>query len=404
MRNVLLILTGIILLALLAWRIVMLVSQGLGGPSGRFGNPPVAVEVDSVRYASIQEIREFTGTVYPLYRYIVAPKVPGRIIELGKRIGDWVQRGEVVARMDDAEYQQAVREAEANLKIARATLAEAQSGLELATQELGRVRSLQEKGIASPSEFDAAATQYAAQQARLWLAQAQVEQREAALKSANIRLGYTLLTGAEPGFIGERFVDEGSLLAPNSPVASVIGIDTVIVRTTIIERDYGRVRVGQRADVEVDAFPGTWFSGNVSRIAPMLKETSRVAEMEVNVINDSRILKPGMFANVRVVLSEKDRVQIVPRQAIVQQDGEPGVFVVGYEESIARYIPIQMGIVTLGKTEVVSPALNGLIVTLGQHLLEDGSPVILPRGSEAGKPGLGGDQPPRTIVGKGAQP
>jgi len=116
MKKTLFAIIGVVLLAFLAWRIVMLVSKGSGDRSARFGRPPVAVEVDSVRYGPIREIRKFTGTVYPLYRYIVAPKVSGRIIELRKRIGDWVERGEVVARVDDAEYQQAVREAEANLR------------------------------------------------------------------------------------------------------------------------------------------------------------------------------------------------------------------------------------------------------------------------------------------------
>ena len=79
---------GIIFLVFLSWRIVMLVKTGSRGRSQQFGRPPVAVEVDSVRYAPIQEIRQFTGTVYPLYHYIIAPKVSGRIIELRKRIGD----------------------------------------------------------------------------------------------------------------------------------------------------------------------------------------------------------------------------------------------------------------------------------------------------------------------------
>ena len=102
-----------------------------------------------------------------------------------------MQRGEVIARIDDAEYQQAVLEAEANLKIAEAALAETQSQLELATQELERAQSLQEKGITSPAELDAALTNYDAQQSRLKLAQAQVEQREASLKSAKIRFFIT---------------------------------------------------------------------------------------------------------------------------------------------------------------------------------------------------------------------
>ena len=368
----------IIFLVFLTWRIFILVRERSVESSIGLSRPPVAVEVAPVRYAPIQEIREFTGTVYPLYQYIVAPKVSGRIIVINKRIGDWIRRGEVVARIDDAEYQQAVREAEANLKIANASLSESESQYELATQELERVKSLQGKGIASPSELDAATTSYNAQQSRLKLAQAQIEQREAALTSARIRLDYTVLSASEPGFVGERYIDEGSLLAPNAPVVSVIGIDTLIVRTTVIERDYGRIHVGQPAEIEVDAYPSKRFYGKVSRIAPMLQEASRVANMEVVVANDSLLIKPGMFTTVKVILDEKDSAQVVPSQSIVTRDGDYGVFVVGNDEAVARYIPVKIGIVSQNETEIISPQIDGLVVTLGQHLLADGSPVILP--------------------------
>ena len=374
-----LIIVGAIFLIVMIWRIIMLVTKDSGGNAGRSSRPPVAVEVDSVRYASIQQAESFTGTVSPLYQYIIAPKVSGRVIQIKKRIGDWLEKGEVLARIDDSEYQQAVREAEANLKIAQASLKEASSQLALANQELERVQSLQEKGIASPAELDAAQSNFTAQKSRLELANAQVEQREAALKTANIRLSYTVLVTTEPGFIGERYVDEGSLLAPNAPVVSVIGIDTVIVQTTVIERIYGRIQIGQSAEVEVDAFPTKRFYGIVSRIAPMLQEASRVAKMEVEVANDSLFLKPGMFTKLSVVLAQKDSAQVVPTQAVVSRAGENGVFVIPDSAAVASYIPVQVGITSPEKTEILSPRLQGLVVTLGQHLLEDGSPVILPK-------------------------
>jgi len=376
------IIVGAIFLVVLLWRIILLVTKDSGGGSNRFARPPVAVEVDSVRYAPIQETETFTGTVTPIYQYILAPKVSGRVVQIKKRIGDWVRKGEVVARIDDSEYQQAVREAEANLKIAQASLREATSQFALATQDLERVQSLQEKGIASPSELDAAQTNFTAQQSRLELATAQVEQREAALKSANIRLSYTVLAGTGPGFIGERYVDEGSLLAPNAPIVSVIGIDTVIVQTTVIERSYGRIRLGQLAEVGVDAYPAKRFYGAVARIAPMLQEASRVARMEIEVVNDSLLLKPGMFARVRVVLEQRDSTQVVPSQAVVSRGTENGLFVIGNYETVAKYFPVQVGIVSSEKTEILSPKIEGLVVTLGQHLLEDGSPVILPKAIE----------------------
>jgi len=368
----------VIFILILGWRIILLVTAGHKKSSGPTGRPPVAVEVDSVRYGSLQEVRQLTGTVYPLYQYIVAPKISGRIVEMRKRIGDWIKAGEVIARLDNAEYQQGVLEAEANLKIAEASLSEAQIQLQQARQEKERVESLNQKGIAAQAELDAAVSSYSAQRSRQQLAQAQVQQRKASLKSAKIRLGYTVLTADQAGFVGERYVDEGSLLAPNTPVISIIGINTVIVRTTIIERDYGHIQVGMPATVKVDAYPGYAFPGKVARIAPLLQETSRVAQAEVEVDNDPMLLKPGMFARVEVVTAEREKTQIVPSPAVVSRNGESGIFIVDSKNRVARYVSVTVGIVTPQYTEIIDPTLSSLVITLGQHLLDDGSPILLP--------------------------
>lgn len=390
MKKTVLIIIGVLFLGFLSWRIVNLVtSKSQTGGMRPGGRPPVAVQVAKPAYEPIQDIHVFTGSVFPMNQYVVAPKVSGRVIEIRKRIGDPVRKGEMIARIDDAEYQQAVLEAEANLKIAQASLTEIRGQAELVKQELERVHSLREKGISSTSELDTAVTNNTAQQARLKLAQAQVEQREAALTSARIRLGYTELTAPEPGLVGERFVDEGALLSPNSPVINVVGIDRVIVRTTIIERDYGQIKVGQEATVEVDAFANEHFTGIVSRIAPMLQEAARVAQMEVEVANSSHTLKPGMFTRVRVVLARNESAQVVPAAALVSSHGENGghgVYIVETNsEPSAKWMPVETGIVTPEKVEIVSPKLEGMVVTLGHHLLSDGSPVILPGDGDDGR-------------------
>ena len=281
----------------------------------------------------------------------------------------------------------ALREAEANLKIAEASVADARSQLDLARDQKERMESLRAKELASSAELDAAVSDFSAKESRYRLAEAQVEQREASLESSKIRLGYTRLTASRAGYIGERFVDEGALLAPNSAVASIIEIGSVIVRTTITERDYRLISAGQPTEVSVDAFASRIFSGRVSRIAPMLLEDSRVAQMEVEVPNDSLLLKPGMFARVRVMIASKVRAQIVPTKSIVTRDGETGIFMVPEGESVARYVPVKTGIATPDLTEILSPDLEGRAVTLGQHLLQDGSPVLLPKGSSGKAPG-----------------
>lgn len=382
-----------VIAAAVAVRIVLFVMKG-SGSGGRGGMPPVAVEVDSVRFGPIEEIREFTGSVFPYNQYVVAPKVSGRLVEIRKRIGDRVQAGELIARIDDAEYRQATLEAEANLRIAEAAVEEAASQLALSRDQKERMESLRAKDLASNAELDAALADFAAKQSRHELSRAQVEQREAALESARIRLGYTRLAASRAGYIGERFVDEGALLAPNAAVVSVIEIGTVIVRSSVAERDYRLVKPGQPADVSVDALPEQTFSGRVSRVAPMLQEASRMAQIEVEVANAALLLKPGMFARIRVKIASRDHAQIVPSRAVVSSAAGMGVFVVRDGETTARFVPVEAGIVTTDRAEIVSPALEGRVVTLGQHLLADGSPVLLPQDSpaktgEAGKPAGG---------------
>ena len=267
---------------------------------------------------------------------------------------------------------------------------------ELARQEKERVESLKAKGISSSAELDAAVANCTAQESRLGLARAQVEQRRASLKSARIRLSYTLLTASQAGYIGERYADEGALLAPNSAVVSIVGIDAVIVRTTVIERDYSRIKIGQSAEVIVDAFPAHRFFGNVTRIAPLLQEATRVAQMEVEVANADHLLKPGMFARVEVITAAQEYTQMVRNIAVVNRDGQTGVYRVDPEQAIVHFTPVVTGIVSSEFTEILTPSLEGLVVTLGQHLLDDQSPILLPRaGQKAGqaetrvKPGAG---------------
>jgi RND family efflux transporter MFP subunit len=382
MKKNILITVGIVFLVFFGWRIISLFTKTQQGWRPGMGQgQAVAVEVSDATIKPIKEVREFTGTVYPVYQYIISPKVSGRVTEITKRIGDWVNKGEVIARLDDAEYQQAVLEAQANLKISKASINESESQFELAKQELERARSLQEKGIASSSELDSASTSYEAQKSRLELARAQVQQREAALKSAEIRMDYTVLYATDPGFVGERYVDEGSLLSPNSPLVLVVGIDSVIVQATIIEKDYGRIKIGQSAEIVVDAFPETTFTGTVARIAPVLEEASRVAKMEVEVENKDHLLKPGMFAIARVVLQERGSAQVIPIEAMIKNNGTDGIFVVEKDAAsgmdIASFYPVKTGISTEMEIEIISPKIKGPVVILGQHLLQDGVHVTL---------------------------
>ncbi|NLP01247.1 MAG: efflux RND transporter periplasmic adaptor subunit, partial [Fibrobacter sp.] len=219
---------------------------------------------------------------------------------------------------------------------------------------------------------------------------AQMAQKEAALDLAKTRLAYTRISSSQPGLIAERHVDGGTLLSTNTPIYTVVGIDTVFVEIGVTERDYPLIRKDLKAKLSVDALEGRTFSGEIARRAPLFQTTSRTAIVEVAIRNDSLLLKPGMFARVKITLQEKDSAQAVPSSAIVNRDQSTFVFMLDSTGSMVNMTSVKTGIVDGEFTEIISPVLKNQVVTVGTHLLNDGAKVIIAQNEsipEKGKTG-----------------
>ncbi len=334
----------------------------------------VAVQTAPVYYGRIVQKRVFSGTVNAAYSYVVAAKVSGRLSNLTKRIGAKIGVDEVVGKIDDTEYRQAVQEASAQVAVSKASVKEAEAQMVFAEKEMQRIKELVNKGVSSHAELDAIETQYATQKSRFDLALAQLAQREASLAQARTRLDYTSIRSSQAGYVAIRHTDGGALLSVNSPVLTIVGIDTVFVEVSVSERDYPHIRKGQQALVCVEALSGREFTGTVSSIAPLFQTETRTAAVEISVVNDSLLLKPGMFARIEIILAEKDSAQIVPLTSVVNRNGKDAVFLAS-DSGKAHLIPVKTGIIDGDRVEVLYPVLNGRVVTVGNHLLVDGSKI-----------------------------
>ncbi len=351
----------------------------------RPGGAAVPVHIAPASTGMIRDLRTFSGTLTPKAQFIVAPKISGRLERLYVDVGDPVRRNQVVARLDDAEYIEQVGQAKAELAVARANVEEARSDLDIAEKEFVRIEALRGQRVTSQAELDLSRAKYDAQQARLKVAQAQVDQRLAALRAAEVRLGYASVRATwpengtdNPRVVGERFVDEGATLSANAQMLSVLDISGLRAVFHVTERDYPRLRVGQPAEVVLDALPGMVFAGQVSRIAPIFREASRQARIELELDNAEGLMKPGMFIKATLELGRAEDVLLVPSVALVRRDGGQGLFVVSEDHQNVRYVPVRTGIVEGDHTQLLTPGeLSGDVVILGQHLLEDGAAVSI---------------------------
>ncbi|MCG5547583.1 efflux RND transporter periplasmic adaptor subunit [Halorhodospira halochloris] len=351
----------------------------------------VAVEVGTIERRDMRDIRRLDGSLEALSSYEVAPKIGAEIRSVEVRIGDVVEHGDLLARLDQREIEQEVAQAEAELEVARAELAERESTLQNAERELSRTRDLREREIASAADLEAAEAQVAAERSRKQLAEARIAQRQAALSAARIRLSFTEIRADWEGgegerVVGERFIDPGATVSANEPILSLLDLSELRAVTFVSERDYGLISPGQGAQLSVSAYPQASFDAEVVRLAPLFQAGTRQARVELRVPNPQGLLRPGMFTRVSLQVDKIEDALTVPYDAIARRGGRTVIYPVtpeqdedGEEVLKARQVAVEVGLRSDDRV-VVRPVDGELgegaqVVTLGQHLIGEQAEV-----------------------------
>ncbi len=249
-----------------------------------------------------------TGTINAVTSVDVGTQVSGIVSRLYADFNSVVKEGQVIAQIDSTFLVQAVRDANASLERARAQYQDAK-------RTLDREKMLLEKGLDSQANYDAALTSSESNAASL-------KQAEAALERAKINLAYATIYAPISGVVINRAVNVGQTVAASfsSPTLFTIANDLkkMQVQTTVDESDIGRVSIGQEASFTVDAYPDEKFSGVVSqiRLAPVTIQNVVNYTVIIDVNNDDLKLMPGMTANVKILVANRQDVLRVPNMAL----------------------------------------------------------------------------------------
>ncbi len=371
------------ILALIGYKVYAKILEQQMANQKKSGSFAVAIEMTMPERKNIRDMRFFTGSLEPFATYNVASKVSGHWVKQGEiEIGSPLKPNDFIGKIDDVEYRRQLEQAQANYEVALAELAEANSILELRKREYQRQKELGK--ITSKSSLETAEYSMKSQMATVSVKQAELNRVAAQLEIAKIQLNDTVITNlmtddASRCFVSEKLVNIGDLISPNQVIVKVADIGRLKAKINIIERDYPFLTIGQEAEFSTDAYPGKVFKGKVAHISQTLNKSSRQATAEILIENQLLELKPGMFVRVYLNFGAHDNAQMIPRNALVTQHEETGVFVVDKETSTVKFVKVTTGIVLDDQVEIIEPVnLNKPVVTLGNHLLVDGSKVILP--------------------------
>ena len=315
--------------------------------------------------ADYQTIKVSGSVVSPNAPSTVGFLVPGKVVFVGPREGDFVKDGEILAAIDPLDYQLGVSAATAQFELAKVLMRRAE-------EEYGRMKFLYDLNSLAPNDFEKV-------KAALDSAGEQVRQAKANDELAKKRLSDATLVAPIDGHIDMRGIEPGETASPGKPVFRIVRLNPVEVNAGVPETDLHLVRVGQRAVVTLPALPGQSFEGTIRIINVASDPATRTYMARISLPNPRHVLKIGMVAEADIVCDCKISMMTVPGEAIVRDDqGATMVFVHFPEQRRAYSKRVKIG--AFRGTEVeIKEGLSGneSIVIAGQDYLRDGMPVTI---------------------------
>jgi len=281
----------------------------------------VDVTIVTATVGSVESALEISGTLTPLSRVAIKPKLPGTIERMLVDIGDAVTVGQTIATIDRREIDAQADSAVAMVSVGKAALEAAEAALANAVLEHDRAKNLFEKGALPRQRLDGAQTAHRSAVAQRDLAAANIAQADAALRRAREVQRNATITSPVTGYVVERNYDAGAIPG-DLPVVVVADMRQMKLEAGVSELEAGRMRVGLKANVLVQAKPGQTFEGQLAAIAPEVDARNRHFKIDVRVPNGNRALLSGMYATARIIESTVADAVVVPKDAVMTKDGK----------------------------------------------------------------------------------
>ncbi len=306
----------------------------------------IPVETTQVIQGSITATYAGSATLKAEEEALVVAKVSGIVEKIFVEEGDYIRSGHILAKLDDEQY--------------RLEFNQAKTVLEKLSGEFERNESLYKNKIISQEAFEKTKSDYHTQKAVCDLAQ--------------LRLDYTQVKAPIKGVVSLRHIKVGNMVKVDQPTFRITDFDPLLAVLHVPERELSKLRVGFPAKIAPDALNDMEFQGKILRISPVVDAGTGTFKVTVEVKDRTRMLRPGMFARVRIVHDTHDNVLLVPKDAVLSEDSETWVFLV--KDGAVTKNEVQIGYVNTTHMEVLTGLnLGDTVVTTGLGSLKDGAKI-----------------------------
>jgi len=288
-----------------------------------------SVEAVQAQFGSLPLEERLSGVVRAQQQVEIYPRISAPIEEVYVQNGDQVERGDPLVRLRDTEFRERLRQAEAELRINRARISQAEAGLNEAESQLRRQQILADREMSSEIEIERLQAQLQSAEANYELALAQLEQAESNVAEQKEVLDYAVVRSPIDGTVGRRNADIGMQVNANTLLFSVGNLNDAKITVNLTERMLSYIHTDQSVLIKSENMGDRMLEGTVSRISPFLGAGNFSTEAEIDIENTRDLLIPGMFVTVDIFYGESEQATVIPLSAIYRhpRTGETGVFI-----------------------------------------------------------------------------
>lgn len=352
--------------------------EGSGAAEDEESFTPIPVEAAPIVSADLYRVVTGSTTLNSARQVDAVAEVAGSVREVRVEAGDSVEEGQVLARVVNDDV--------------RISIEEARQIVERNDREVERLRPLFDRGFLAAQTFQTA--------------EDQLQSALTSLRRLRSQGASQTVRAAISGVVTRRDVEVGAVVVPNQTLFSITVLDSLEARIAVPERELGQLRVGQPAQVMVEAYEGQAFAGAVTRIDPIVDPQTGTVEVRVGlseiVGSEGERLRPGMFSGVRIITDTRMGVAAVPKRALIREAGTHYVFVIGEAAERPEHegsgeptgldalppftvdrVEVSLGYEDQDRVEVSELAVGDRVVVVGQNGLDTDSVVVIPRDEDA---------------------
>jgi HlyD family secretion protein len=314
------------------------------------GKNTVLVRIAEVKPGELRVIvnATTTSTVKSENEVTLSAQRTGRVVRLPVREGDRVMAGALIARLDLTEEEVQ----------SESTLLQSKAGFDEAQKNLNRSQGLFDQGMISQQDLDAVRRTY----------EVAKSQYDAARDDVKVKKEYSIIRAPFSGVVSKKFTEAGELLTTGKQIVTIVDPSLIYVLATIDEVDVGRLKAGLPVGITVDAFPGEKFTGAIKRISPIVsggKLETRTADVWIYFDRKQPKIKPGMSADVEILVTTLQNVISVPSQAVIEREGKKQVYIVRGsmlkpgDTAVVKLEPVRIGETNWSFTQITSGVQPG---------------------------------------------